>query len=207
MTGDRRTFLKLTTGGAAIGFVACIPDAPERASWRDRFDERDAGPTPSQPPPSSPRDAGQVAQAPRDAGSSEQPPPRDAGSSNPTPDAGFVDSGVEPPPRDGGCDVVMMHDTYAQALYFDGGYGPLTGTVTVDQILAGVAVEFEFWHGHGGQNHRFTLEPSHIEALKRGERVMIQTTTVDSHEHLLFVDPTDEDYRVPGAQDVAVPVC
>jgi hypothetical protein len=135
------------------------------------------------------------------------PPERDGGAETPAPDAGFVDAGVEPPPRDGGCDVVMMHDTYAQALYYDGTHGPLTGTITVDHVLAGVAVEFEFWHGHGGQNHRFTFLPEHFEALKRGERVMVETTQVDSHAHMLFVDPLDESYRVPGAADVAVPVC
>ena len=105
-----------------------------------------------------------------------------------------------------GCvpDVVTMHDTYAQALYFDGTLGPLTGVVTVAQVIAGAAVTMDFWHGHGGQLHRFTLEPEHFAALTRGERITIETTMVDSHSHLLFVDPVDETYRVEDAPDVDV---
>lgn len=72
--------------------------------------------------------------------------------------------------------------------------------------MAGVAITLEFWHGHGGVQHRFTIAPDQFEALKRGERVTITTTTVDSHEHTLFIDPVDEDYRVPGAPDVDVPL-
>jgi hypothetical protein len=102
--------------------------------------------------------------------------------------------------------VVKLHDTYAQALYLDGTYGPLTGVVTVDAVIAGLAVTIDFWHGHGGQLHRYTLEPEHYEALKQGQRVTIGTTTVDGHAHTLFVDPLDESYRVPGAPDVEVPL-
>lgn len=102
--------------------------------------------------------------------------------------------------------VVKMHDTYAQALYLDGTNGPLTGVVEVAYVMAGTAITLDFWHGHGGQQHRFTIEPSHFAALKNGERVTIGTTTVEGHEHTLFVDPLDEDYRVPGAPDVDVPL-
>jgi hypothetical protein len=102
--------------------------------------------------------------------------------------------------------VVKLHDTYAQALYLDGTYGPLTGVVEVEYVVAGAAITLDFWHGHGGQQHRFTLEPSLFEALKQGQRVTVGTTTVDGHEHTLFVDPLDEDYRVPGAPDVDVPL-
>lgn len=190
---DRRTFLVLT--GAPI-VVACVPDAPEPAAWRNRSTpERDAG----------------TETAARDGGPK---PVADA------PDAGFVDAGTPtdagtdprdggtPPPRDGGdCGVVQMHDTYAQALYFDGTHGPLTGVIEVAFVVAGDPVEIEFWHGHGGQNHRYRLGPEEFEALKRGERVTIETTEVDGHSHLLFVDPRDEDYRVPGAPSVDVAVC
>ena len=102
--------------------------------------------------------------------------------------------------------VVRMHDTYAQALYLDNSLGPLTGVIEVDFVLAGASITLDFWHGHGGQRHRFTLEPAHFEALKRGERITIGTTTVDGHAHTLFVDPRDEGYRVPGAPDIAVPL-
>lgn len=103
-------------------------------------------------------------------------------------------------------DVVKMHDTYAQALYFDGSYGPLTGIITVAHAVAGETLTMDFWHGHGGVQHEFTLEPMHFAALKRGERVTLETTIVDGHSHMLFVDPTDESYRVRGAPDVEVMV-
>ena len=103
-------------------------------------------------------------------------------------------------------ETVLLHDTHAQALYLDGSYGPLTGIVRVEQVVAGVAVTFDFWHGHGGVLHRFTLEPAHLAALKAHETIYVTTTTVDGHEHMLFVDPLDEAYRVDGAPDVEVPL-
>ena len=103
-------------------------------------------------------------------------------------------------------DIATMHDTYAQALYLDGSLGPLTGIVTVAHVIAGAKIVMDFWHGHGGQLHKFTLEPAHFEALKRGERVTVGTTTVDGYSHTLFVDPRDEEYRVSGAPDVEVPL-
>jgi hypothetical protein len=99
---------------------------------------------------------------------------------------------------------VQMHDTNAQALYLDGSLGPLTGVIKVQYVVAGAAITLDFWHGHGGQQHRFTLLPEHFEKLKAGERVTLGTTTVDNHAHMLFIDPIDEDYRVPGAPDVPV---
>jgi hypothetical protein len=124
------------------------------------------------------------------------------------PDAGSSNAPVDTNPGADACAqaVVKMHDTYAQALYLDGTYGPLTGVVEVAYVTAGSAITLDFWHGHGGQQHRFTLEPSHFDALKQGQRVTVGTTTVDGHEHTLFVDPLDEDYRVPGAPDVDVPL-
>jgi hypothetical protein len=117
----------------------------------------------------------------------------------------------DPPIVDGGIDacvqkLVKMHDTYAQALYLDGSSGPLTGIVTVAHVIASSTITMDFWHGHGGQLHRFTLEPIHFDALKRGERVTVGTTTVEGHAHTLFVDPREERYRVEGAPDVDVPL-
>lgn len=112
-------------------------------------------------------------------------------------DAG-VDACVSP--------TVKMHDTYAQALYFDGTKGPLTGTITIGHVVAGALVTFDFWHGHGNQLHRFTLIPSHFAALKNGEKITVTTSTVDGHQHNLFIDPKDEAYRVPNAPDVDVPL-
>ena len=102
--------------------------------------------------------------------------------------------------------TTKMHDTYAQALYFDGTKGPLTGTITVAHVIAGTTVTLDFWHGHGNVLHRYTLTPMHFAALKRGEKITLTTTTVDGHEHNLFIDPRDEAYRVPNAPDVNVPL-
>jgi len=99
---------------------------------------------------------------------------------------------------------VKMHDTYAQALYLDGTLGPLTGTIQVAQVVAGVFVTLDFWHGHGGVPHRFTMGPTEFAALKAGQRITVGTTTVEGHAHTLFVDPKDESYRVPNAPDVEV---
>lgn len=100
--------------------------------------------------------------------------------------------------------TVLMHDTNAQALYLDGSLGPLTGNIKVSYVVAGATLTLEFWHGHGGTPHRFTLDPSHFAKLKAGEKITLGTTTVDGHAHTLFIDPVDEKYRVPGAPDVPV---
>lgn len=146
---------------------------------------------------------GSIGIASCDAPVAKSPPVGDEDDTEPS------DAAPLPVDSNGGVDscaqaVVAMHDTYAQALYLDGTYGPLTGVVEVAYVMAGAAITLEFWHGHGGVQHRFTITPEHFEALKRGERVTITTTTVDGHEHTLFIDPLDEDYRVPGAPDVDV---
>ena len=135
-----------------------------------------------------------------DGDDGEQVPPADAATG----------TGAQPP-ADGSLDaciqnLVKMHDTHAQALYLDGSLGPLTGIVTVAHVIAGSTVTMDFWHGHGGQLHRFTLEPAHFDKLKQGERVTVATTTVEGHAHTLFVDPRDERYRVEGAPDQDVPL-
>jgi hypothetical protein len=101
---------------------------------------------------------------------------------------------------------VTLYDTNAQALYFDGSMGPFTGVVRVAHVLANAPVTIDFWHGHGGVQHRYTLLPEHFAQLKRLQRVTLETTEVDGHRHKLFVDPVDPRYRVPGATPVAVPV-
>lgn len=114
-----------------------------------------------------------------------------------TADDGAVPDACVPP-------TALMHDTNAQALYLDGSNGPLTGVITVAMVAARETITLEFWHGHGGISHRFTLEPAHFEALLRGERITVGTSTVEDHAHTLFIDPRDEAYRVSGAPDVPV---
>jgi len=195
---DRRSFLEKCAGGALVALVGCVDGAVPtgRGSVRVLEDdggmpEGDAGGGSGDPPDGGP--------TPFDAGSGRSDagggPPRDAG----------------PAPTDaGGCtdaDHVVMYDVHAQALYFDGSHGPTTGIIRVDWVIEGDAVELEFWHGHGGVSHRFTVSPEHFEALKRGERVTLETTEVDSHSHELFIDPVDPAYRVDGASPVRVPLC
>jgi hypothetical protein len=106
----------------------------------------------------------------------------------------------------GDAGYAVMYDTYAQALYLDGTYGPLTGIIRADYVIAGVALQLDFWHGHNDSLHQFTVTADHFEALKRGEKVTIETTFVDDHQHTLFIDPMDPDYRVEGAAPVTVPL-
>jgi len=197
----RRRFLELCAGGAAVGLLGCLPDTTTDTGRTVRIVE-DGGEPPPDPPPGV--DGGRGGGAPTDASTA---PPRPDGGATAPPDT--RDAGPAPEVDAGApcADYVLMHDTHAQSLYFDGGHGPLTGIIRVEQVVAGDAVELEFWHGHGGENHRFTVGPEHFEALKRGERVMLETTAVDSHTHRLFIDPTDERYRVEGAEDVRVPLC
>jgi hypothetical protein len=136
-------------------------------------------------------DAGPADPADVDAGRNDDTdaPPADASASGP-------DACVAP--------TVLMHDTHAQALYLDGSKGPLTGIIRVADVVAGTTLALDFWHGHGGVPHRFTLEPVHFEMLVQGHEVTLGTTMVDGHAHTLFVDPVDEAYRVAGAPDVPV---
>jgi hypothetical protein len=117
-------------------------------------------------------------------------------------------SDAAPDPGPDACtgESVLMHDTHAQALYLDGTYGPLTGIIRVDDVIAGVTITLDFWHGHGGQQHRFTLGAAELESLKAGQKTYVTTTEVDGHMHTLFIDPLDEAYRVDGAPDVPVPL-
>jgi hypothetical protein len=129
------------------------------------------------------------------------PPPGDPDAAPGTPPPAAADAAP-------GCDAgsVVMYDTYAMALYMDGSLGPETGVIEVEFVIAGALRDMDFWHGHGGVLHRFTLLPEHFEALKRGERVDIATTEVEGHHHMLFIDPTDPQWRVEGATPVEVPL-
>lgn len=116
---------------------------------------------------------------------------------------------LETSPSDGGAEggaMVVLYDTFAQALYLDGTYGPKTGTIRAVDMGAGVDKLYDFWHGHNGQQHRFIVTAAHFAQLRKKKRVSVTTTTVDSHQHTLFIDPVDLRWRVPGAQPISVPV-
>lgn len=103
-------------------------------------------------------------------------------------------------------DEIIMYDTNAMALYFDGGMGPKTGIIKVDYILKNEPVTLTFWHGHGGVNHKFTLLPEHYEQFKKMKKVYVETTIVESHKHKLFIDFSDPKWRVAGAKPIPVPI-
>lgn len=127
----------------------------------------------------------------------------DALPENPTP----VDDNIpdEKPEDEEPVEYVTMYDQYAMAMYFGGELGPKTGEIKVDYIIANKQVNMEFWHGHGGKQHKYVLLPEHFEQLKQGKKVTIETTSVDSHTHKLFIDPNDPKWRLPGAQPIQVP--
>ena len=137
-----------------------------------------------------------------DAGTGPDLPPDEGASAGP-------DAAVTPNVDASSADActhafTTMHDTEAQALYLDGSLGPLTGTIRVSYVTAGAAITLDFWHGHNGQQHRFTLTPAMLEDLKQGKKITVGTSMVDGHAHTLFIDPKDERYRTPGAPDVMV---
>jgi hypothetical protein len=135
-----------------------------------------------------------------------EPPEPDADETPPP----SIDAGgdAQTQPVDAGCTMtVTLYDMHAMALYLDGGLGPRTGIVRVADIAAGVEQPRDFWHGHGNQLHRFTITPAHFAALRRRERILIETTEVDGHRHTLFVDPTDPQWRVEGAAPQTIPAC
>ncbi len=105
-----------------------------------------------------------------------------------------------------GVETIELYDCNAQALYLDETLGPLTGVILVEFIVAGEAITLDFWHGHGGVLHAFTLGEEQFAKLRRGERTYVTTTEVDSHQHTLFIDPLDPAYRVPGAMPIEVTV-
>lgn len=124
----------------------------------------------------------------------------------PFPDAA-ADGGATPVDAPGCTMTVTLHDTYAMALYLDGSLGPRTGIIRVAAVAAGTDQPMDFWHGHGGALHRFTVTSAHFAALRRRERVMIETTEVESHRHMLFIDPVDPQWRVEGAMPQTIPAC
>lgn len=196
---ERRTFLVWIASGAA---AACVPAPREtRGRGTDAAIESDAA---VEADAAVNADAA-VAEADASVAEEDAAMEADATSSEPDATEPLADAAES---SDAGCSqYATMHDTHAQALYFDGTYGPLTGVITVDQVLADQDVDFEFWHGHDGLTHHFLVTREHFAALKRGERVSIETTEVDAHQHLLFIDPRDENYRASGAPDVMVPLC
>lgn len=143
------------------------------------------------------------------------------GQANPTVDSSYpqpdtlkhpqekIESGSEQkePSEDGhGAEYVVMHDMYAMALYYDGETGPKTGEIKAEYIQDGHDVKLDFWHGHGGNQHQFILQPKHYQSLLRGKKTIVETTAVDGHKHTLFIDPNNIQYRIPGRPPIRIKV-
>ncbi len=69
--------------------------------------------------------------------------------------------------------------------------GTTTGILTAATIIAGVPVTMQYWHGHNGIWHMFTITAENFATLKSGNPVMfyVPTTVVEDHYHLTMVDP------------------
>lgn len=121
---------------------------------------------------------------------------------NPTPDPRDQFAGRE---EEEGETYVDFYPLYAMATYFDGTTGPVTGEISA-AMMNQISQEetLVFWHGHGGQSHQFTLNAEQKLNILRNKRVEITTSTIASHEHLLFIDPTTDSYRIPGAAMVRI---
>src|SRR5688500_20119118 len=70
---------------------------------------------------------------------------------------------------------VILYDCYAMALYMDGGLGPKTGIIKVEYLLKNETGTMEFWHGHGGKNHKYVLAPEPFAPVKRRKQPSVTT--------------------------------
>jgi len=60
--------------------------------------------------------------------------------------------------------------------------------ITKDVIAAGQEISYDFWHGHSGELHRFTLTVEDLQALKDEKSIEVFTAIVDGHKHAVKVD-------------------
>lgn len=60
--------------------------------------------------------------------------------------------------------------------------------ITKEVIAAGQEVSYDFWHGHSGELHRFTLTVEDLQTLKDEKSIEVFTAIVDGHKHAVKVD-------------------
>lgn len=60
--------------------------------------------------------------------------------------------------------------------------------ITKEVIAAGQEVSYDFWHGHSGELHRFTLTVEDLGTLKEEKSIEVFTAIVDGHKHAVKVD-------------------
>lgn len=61
--------------------------------------------------------------------------------------------------------------------------------LTQAEIDAGEHRVYQFWHGHGAENHRFTITSDDFARLRSGEAIEVYTDVVEGHRHALKIDP------------------
>ncbi len=105
---------------------------------------------------------------------------------------------VQDTPAEPQTTTLILSDINAISLYYDGTMGPQTGVITVDDMVLAEDKTYDFWHGHGGSSHQFTVTSNDFIQIRSGLKVSIETDLVDSHSHTLFIDPTSDEFKVLG---------
>lgn len=68
----------------------------------------------------------------------------------------------------------------------DGTYSGMP-TILRKDIDAAIDKDYNFWHGHSGKLHKFTITHDQFLALQRAETIEPYTSVVDGHRHSLRV--------------------
>jgi len=55
-------------------------------------------------------------------------------------------------------------------------------------IEKGEEQKYNFWHGHDGELHRFTITAEDFALLRSGKSIEIFTAVVDGHKHAVKID-------------------
>lgn len=60
--------------------------------------------------------------------------------------------------------------------------------ISQEDLEAGETKFYEFWHGHSGRNHSFTITAEQFSELKNGKTLEVYTDVVDSHRHAVRIN-------------------
>ena len=80
------------------------------------------------------------------------------------------------------------------------GYLGPNGTLKATTIAAGVAVTLNYIQDPHG--HKFDLTPADFERLKKGEKIEINTSMAQGHNHRVIIDPKK---KAPNGNSVVIP--
>ncbi len=79
------------------------------------------------------------------------------------------------------------------------GYLGPNGTLKATTIAAGVAVTLNYIQDPHG--HKFDITPADFDRLKKGEKIEINTTMAQGHNHRVIIDPSK---KVPNGNSVVI---